>query len=514
MVADRAAHRGRAAQPSSSSPAARCSSPTTPRSTSASSRPRRAAHGIDRGRGRAVRRHRPPRPPGADPRRGPQLQAAPPSPGYFRATTTPNHRALADARATVDVLHGLLERVGTEGVHSLEELSTYSSRVVPAQRRKRHLADGLPRAPGVYLFRDAAGERALRRQVARTCAPGSARYFTGGETRSRMAEMVGLAERVHAVPCATALEAEVRELRLIAEHKPRYNRRSRFPERAVWVKLTVEAFPRLSVVREVRDDGAAYLGPFGRPPIGRAGAVAAVHEAFPLRQCTARLSVTTPTSACALAEMGRCGAPCAGPGDRRRRTPSHVDAVRARAGRATPAALIARCRAADRPAVRRRALRGGRRAPRPAGRLRPGRRPRASGSPRWPPAASSSPPDPPATAAGSSRVVRHGRLAGAGSSPARRRPAPTVDALLRHRRGRRAGCRAAAGRNRRGDRARAALARRRPAPAWCTSTAPGAAGPRTAPAAGLDRVALTAACGATSRRASGERDRRRLGSAR
>ena len=63
--------------------------------------------------------------------------------------------------------------------------------------------------------------------------------------------MVGLAESVRPIVCATALEAEVRELRLIAEHKPRYNRRSRFPERALWLKLTVEAFPRLSLVREV-----------------------------------------------------------------------------------------------------------------------------------------------------------------------------------------------------------------------------------------------------------------------
>ena len=31
----------------------------------------------------------------------------------FHATTTPNHRALSDARATVDVLHGLFERLGS-----------------------------------------------------------------------------------------------------------------------------------------------------------------------------------------------------------------------------------------------------------------------------------------------------------------------------------------------------------------------------------------------------------------
>ena len=82
--------------------------------------------------------------------------------------------------------------------------------------------------------------------------------------------MVGIAESVSPIVCATTLEAEVRELRLIAEHKPRYNRRSRHPERALWVKLTVEPFPRLSIVRAVSDDGApAMPGPLGnraRPP--------------------------------------------------------------------------------------------------------------------------------------------------------------------------------------------------------------------------------------------------------
>jgi DNA polymerase-3 subunit epsilon len=36
----------------------------------------------------------------------------------------------------------------------------------------------------------------------------------------------------------------------------------------------------------------------------------AVHEVLPLRQCTQRLSLTRPSAACVLFEMGRCGAPC------------------------------------------------------------------------------------------------------------------------------------------------------------------------------------------------------------
>lgn len=228
----------------------------------------------------------------------------------FRADVTPCHRALADAQATVDVLHGLMARLGNLGVHSLEELRTFSATVTPQQRRKRHLADAIPTAPGVYLFRDAR-DRVLYVGKSTNLRSRVRQYFTASEMRSRMAEMVGIAERVDPVVCATPLEAEVRELRLIAEHRPRYNRRSKFPERAVWVKLTVEAFPRLSLVRAVLDDGATYLGPFGSTRTAEA-AVAAVHEALPLRQCTTRLSTRRPSPACVLAEMGRCGAPCQG----------------------------------------------------------------------------------------------------------------------------------------------------------------------------------------------------------
>jgi DNA polymerase-3 subunit epsilon len=229
---------------------------------------------------------------------------------YFSATTSPTHRALDDARATVDVLHGLFERLGPLGITSLEELTGLTRQIDPERRRKRHLADAVPHGPGVYLFRGPRDEplyvgtsNDLRTRVRS--------YFTSGEQRSRITEMVALTQRIDAVPCAHDLEAAVRELRLIAEHKPRYNRRSRFPERALWVRLTEEPFPRLSVVRRVRPGAGVFLGPF---PDRRAAdaAVAAVHESLPLRQCTGRLSLRVLGSECALAGMGRCGAPCTG----------------------------------------------------------------------------------------------------------------------------------------------------------------------------------------------------------
>jgi len=231
----------------------------------------------------------------------------------FGSSTTPNHRALADARATVDVLHALLERVGSQGVHTLEELQTYSSRVNTAQRRKRHLADGLPHAPGVYLFRD-ENDRILYVGTSRDLRRRVRSYFTASESRSRIGEMVRLAAKVSAIECATPLEAEVRELRMIAQHKPSYNRRSRFPEKVTFIKLTREPWPRLSLVKKVLDDDADYLGPFSSHSMAEK-CLAALHDTFPLRQCSGRLARTPQGTACALAEMGRCLSPCDGSTD-------------------------------------------------------------------------------------------------------------------------------------------------------------------------------------------------------
>jgi DNA polymerase III epsilon subunit-like protein len=41
---------------------------------------------------------------------------------FFGSATSPNHRALDDARATVDVLHGIFERLGSHNVTTLDQL--------------------------------------------------------------------------------------------------------------------------------------------------------------------------------------------------------------------------------------------------------------------------------------------------------------------------------------------------------------------------------------------------------
>ena len=229
----------------------------------------------------------------------------------FGAATTPTHRALDDARATVDVLHALIERVGNQGVHTYTDLRSYLPDVTPAQRRNRHLAIALPHRPGVYLFRGPSAEVLyvgtavdLRRRVGQ--------YFNGADPRTRIKEMASLATAVDHVECAHDLEAGVRELRLLAAHAPPYNRRSKFPHRWWWVVLTDEAFPRFSAVRAPQSATVAIrfdtaIGPFR----SRADAVetAALLARFTgVRTCTTRLSRSA-LHVCPEREVSPCPAP-------------------------------------------------------------------------------------------------------------------------------------------------------------------------------------------------------------
>lgn len=57
---------------------------------------------------------------------------------FFGATTSPNHRALDDALATVDVLHGLIERLAGFNIYNFEEMRSFPSK---KRRAKRPVAE-------------------------------------------------------------------------------------------------------------------------------------------------------------------------------------------------------------------------------------------------------------------------------------------------------------------------------------------------------------------------------------
>ncbi|MFA5785411.1 MAG: DEDD exonuclease domain-containing protein [Actinomycetota bacterium] len=227
----------------------------------------------------------------------------------FATSTQPNHRALADALATVDVLHALLERAATFGVCSLEDLLAFPTARSDPSYPKIALTRSLPRMPGVYLFRDEQG-RVLYVGKAKDLRTRVRSYFYG-DGRAKVADLLRELETIDYEQCATELEASVKEVRLIQLHRPPYNRRSRNSGRGCYVKITDERFPRLSLVRRPGAGAADCLGPFASTQAADR-VREAIWEALPIRRCSGRLPATPAGSPCALHEMGRCGAPCTG----------------------------------------------------------------------------------------------------------------------------------------------------------------------------------------------------------
>jgi DNA polymerase-3 subunit epsilon len=133
-------------------------------------------------------------------------------------------------------------------------------------------------------------------------------YFYGDQRRS-IGNLMRELHTVEHIVCPTSLEAEIAELRLIHAHRPRYNRRSRPPKSSHWVKLTDEAFPRLSVVRTLKENGLAHLGPF-RSKSSADMVVSALWDATLIRRCTTRPG--TRSARCAPAQMGAALCPCDG----------------------------------------------------------------------------------------------------------------------------------------------------------------------------------------------------------
>jgi DNA polymerase-3 subunit epsilon len=235
---------------------------------------------------------------------------------YLRAGTQPCHRAFTDAKATVDVLHALLERAAGFGVLALNDLLTFP-KIRTQQRhsyRKIHLADVLPRSPGVYLFRGRNNEVLYVGKAGKDLRARVRSYFSG-DGRAKVEELLDALVSIDHIECANDLEASVREVALIQRYRPHYNRRSRDPERHYcYLKLTRDRWPRLSIVRKLLDDGAHYLGPFSST--AQAELVKdAIEDALPLRRCTQAIGPRKRVAACVLLELGRCLGPCTGEAD-------------------------------------------------------------------------------------------------------------------------------------------------------------------------------------------------------
>jgi len=155
---------------------------------------------------------------------------------YFFATEAkPCHRALPDAEATAEILVqliGLAQERGARTVGDLVELAATRPRRV---HRKRSLAFGAPRQPGVYLFRD-AHDQVLYVGRARDLQARLRSYFRSERQRPAVEAALGALARIEWRIAGSELEAALEELRLIRKLRPPANARSVRPDRYVYLR--------------------------------------------------------------------------------------------------------------------------------------------------------------------------------------------------------------------------------------------------------------------------------------
>lgn len=240
--------------------------------------------------------------------------------GHFGIPLVDRHRALGDARITVEVLFHLFELLRRRGVQRVAEVldlqhsASDGRRFVCALPRAR--VSALPTAPGIYRFRDGDG-RLLYVGKAKNLRQRVGSYLTNAAThRGKVLDLIRNIRDVEVEEAGSELEASLREADEIRRTKPPYNTLSKHLPQIAFLKLTLsDAYPRLSVVNRLTGRAGRYFGPF-RSRQSAVEAQALVARLFRLRTCTGALRPSADISPCLQGQIGACTAPCAARVDR------------------------------------------------------------------------------------------------------------------------------------------------------------------------------------------------------
>ena len=174
----------------------------------------------------------------------------------------------------------------------------------------RQKLDDLPVSPGVYLMKDTEGTVIyvgkavnLRSRVRSYFQPSTS------DTRAFIPFLEGLVGDLEVILVHNEKEALILENTLIKRHKPRFNVMLRDDKAFICLRLDeTHPYPRLEVVRRMKQDGARYFGPYSSASAIRE-TLRLVNRYFQLRTCTDQV-LEKRTRPCLLFQIKRCPAPC------------------------------------------------------------------------------------------------------------------------------------------------------------------------------------------------------------
>jgi DNA polymerase-3 subunit epsilon len=238
------------------------------------------------------------------------------------------HRAGPDAMLTGVIAVSLLGQARDAGYRTVDEIKGIAQ---PATRRPkermprassvvdRSMLAAIPHAPGVYVMRDAS-DRVVYVGKAKDLRDRVGSYFSQplGYTR-KMDGLIESLSRIQVEVVGSELEALLLESQLIRRYQPRYNTALRSHEQYPFIRVDIgNPWPRISLAKSRKDDGARYFGPFRSAATARK-TVDLINRVVPLRTCTRSFrDARSYGSPCIQLDLGRCLGPCVGRADRDR----------------------------------------------------------------------------------------------------------------------------------------------------------------------------------------------------
>src|SRR6476659_9406816 len=170
----------------------------------------------------------------------------------------------------------------------------------------------LPAKPGVYLFRDKAGD-VLYVGKAKSLRPRVRSYFQQNQdTRTAIQQLPDRVEDIEVIVTQNEVEALHLEQNLVKRHRPPFNVRLRDDKSFPYIAVTVEDdYPRVMFTRERHRRGVVYFGPYANAKKVRE-TLDVLNRVFRYRPCEGPQPGRHSGIPCLDFHIERCHAPCVG----------------------------------------------------------------------------------------------------------------------------------------------------------------------------------------------------------
>ena len=167
----------------------------------------------------------------------------------------------------------------------------------------------LPLSSGVYLMKNINGE-IIYVGKAKNLKNRVSQYFQNTKKPIKVQLMVDNIHDFEYIITPSELDAFILENTLIKKYKPFFNILLKDGKQYPYIRVNQkDLYPRFSVVRKVKKEGAKYFGPY----YGKINAyelLKTINSAYPVRTCNKEFKVKKRTRPCLNYSLGLCSGPC------------------------------------------------------------------------------------------------------------------------------------------------------------------------------------------------------------